>query len=192
MLKIDPRMVTLSEEDALKDGDEPAVVALVNPAPPSDDGAVSLWVTPDAFDISEQPQTSPAARLLSGTPLGGQRAVAAAVGVELDGGMLLYVEVAGDGAPAADLEKLFTQLGAYESLALAEPLGIALGRDTSIAGTATRLPDAADQVPLLRHRGPGGRRIFEDTPVVPFKEWYPLQARRIRYFKKPKKKKEDT
>ena len=192
VLKIDPRMVTITEEEALKEGDEPAVVALVNPAPPPADDAVSLWVTPDAFDISEQPQTAPAARLLFGSPLAGQNSVTAAVGVELDGGMLLYAEVNGDGVPATDFKELFAQLGAYEALALAQPLGIALGGDTSVAGTAVRLPDAAEQVRLFRHQGPGGRRIFEDTPVVPFKEWYPLQARRIRYFKKPKKKKEDT
>jgi hypothetical protein len=30
------------------------------------------------------------------------------------------------------------------------------------------------------------RRIFEDTPVVPFKHWYSLQQHRVRYFKKPK------
>lgn len=191
VLKIDPRMVTLSEEEAIEDDDGPAVVALVNPVGPFEEGALSLWATPDAFDISEQPQTAPAARLLSGTPLGGQATVRAATGVELDGGMLLYVEVQGEGAPAGDLQKLFERLGAYEALALAEPVGIALGGDTSIAGTAVRLPEAPDQVRLLRHDGPGGRRIFEDTPVVPFKEWYPLQAQRIRYFKKPKKKKEE-
>jgi hypothetical protein len=31
----------------------------------------------------------------------------------------------------------------------------------------------------------GARRIFEDTPTVPFDVWYPLQQKRIRYFKKP-------
>ena len=74
---------------------------------------------------------------------------------------------------------------------MAEPLAIALGGDTTISGAAVRLPDAEERVRLLRAAGPGGRRIFEDTPVVPFKEWYPLQARRIRYFKKPKKKEEN-
>jgi hypothetical protein len=32
----------------------------------------------------------------------------------------------------------------------------------------------------------GARRIFEDTPVVPFDHWYKLQQHRVRYFKKPK------
>ena len=105
--------------------------------------------------------------------------------------MLLYVEADGEGAPAVDLTKLLERLGAYESLALDAPLGIALGGDTSVAGSAVRLPEDPRQVRLWRKQGPGGRRIFEDTPIVPFEEWYPLQARRIRYFKKPKKK-EDT
>ena len=34
--------------------------------------------------------------------------------------------------------------------------------------------------------GPGAGRFFEDTPIVPFDKWYALQAKRIRYFKKPK------
>lgn len=190
VLQIDPRMVTIDEERALVDDDEPAVVALVNP-PPLAEGGESLWLTPDAFSISEHPPVAPAARLASGGAVEG--ALRAALGVELDGGMLLYVEAVGDEpVPATDLSTLLEQLGAYETLGLAEPLRLALGGDTAVSGAATRLPESAQQVRIWRKAGPGGRRIFEDTPVVPFKEWYPLQARRIRYFKKPKKKDEDS
>jgi hypothetical protein len=189
VLKIDPRMVTLEEARASVEGDAPAVVALVNPNPRTAEALESLWVSRDAFSIAEHPPVSPATRLASGRPMEG--ALRAAVGVELDGGMLLYLEAVGEEpVPASDLGALLTQLGAYETMGLAEPLGVALGEDTSIAREAIRLPESDDQVRLLRKQGPGGRRIFEDTPVVPFKEWYPLQARRIRYFKKKKKKKE--
>jgi len=41
-------------------------------------------------------------------------------------------------------------------------------------------------VRLVRTEAPGAGRIFEDTPVVPHDTWYPLQQKRIRYFKKPK------
>ncbi len=37
---------------------------------------------------------------------------------------------------------------------------------------------------LSRAEAAGARRVFEDTPVVPFDTWYPLQQKRIRYFKK--------
>jgi hypothetical protein len=40
-------------------------------------------------------------------------------------------------------------------------------------------------VKLARVEAPGAKRIFEDTPIVPFDVWYPLQQKRIRYFKKP-------
>ena len=33
-------------------------------------------------------------------------------------------------------------------------------------------------------QAPGGRRFFEDTPVVKRDEWYKLQQHRVRYFKK--------
>ena len=45
-------------------------------------------------------------------------------------------------------------------------------------------------VQFVRIEAPGATRIFESTPVVDPSEWAPLQARRIRYFKKPKKKDE--
>lgn len=85
---------------------------------------------------------------------------------------------------AADVNKLFEAMGAPKPLLLVKALPIALGGDTDLAGHALRLGSSA--VRMLRHAGPGGRRIFEGTPIVPMKTWYPLQARRIRYFKKDK------
>ena len=70
---------------------------------------------------------------------------------------------------------------------LAAPLPLALGGDTSLGGQALRLPAESAQVRLIRKPGPGARKIFPDTPVVPLKDWYPLQAKRIRYFKKADK-----
>ncbi|HZO12403.1 MAG TPA: hypothetical protein VFB62_04070, partial [Polyangiaceae bacterium] len=67
---------------------------------------------------------------------------------------------------------------------LADRLPIALGGDTDLAGKGLRLPAAPIQVRFFRQSGPGGRTIFEQTPIVPQKTWFPLQARRIRYFKK--------
>ena len=67
---------------------------------------------------------------------------------------------------------------------LQQPLPIALGGDTDLAGAAMHPPAGPHVVRLLRAEAAGGRRIFEDTPIVPFQTWYALQAQRIRYFKK--------
>jgi hypothetical protein len=68
---------------------------------------------------------------------------------------------------------------------LAQPLAIALGGDTDLAGAPTNAPSGPTAVRLVRADAPAARRIFEETPVVPFSVWYPLQQQRIRYFKKP-------
>ena len=36
----------------------------------------------------------------------------------------------------------------------------------------------------MRAPAPGARRIFNDTAIVEPEVWVPLQAKRIRYFKK--------
>ena len=69
---------------------------------------------------------------------------------------------------------------------LAKPLTLALGGDTDLAGAAVHPPQGPTAVRLARVDAPGGRRFMEQTPIVPFDTWYPLQAKRIRYFKKPK------
>jgi hypothetical protein len=68
---------------------------------------------------------------------------------------------------------------------LARPLALALGGDTDLAGAAVRPPSGGGVVRLERVDAAGGRRIFTETPIVPFSTWYPLQQKRIRYFKKP-------
>jgi hypothetical protein len=105
--------------------------------------------------------------------------------------MLFYVEV--ESAPGAEpspanakvLDALLKKLGCGSRLVLSRPLTIALGGDSDLTGNAVRPPSGAGAVKLLRAEAAGARRIFQDTPVVPFDVWYPLQQKRIRYFKKP-------
>jgi hypothetical protein len=104
--------------------------------------------------------------------------------------MLFYLEVEAPpaNASAADgkiLDQMLKKLGCGTRLSLAHPLAIALGGDSDLAGTAVRAPSGPGAVRLSRAEAAGGRRIFEDTPIVPFDVWYPLQQKRIRYFKKP-------
>jgi hypothetical protein len=100
--------------------------------------------------------------------------------------MLVYAEVQSDrraGADAAMLKQLLTQAGCSTVLMLRKPLLPAFGDD---AGARDGRGQAERVVKLVRVQSPGAKTIFEDTPVVGVKEWYPLQARRVRYFKKPK------
>lgn len=185
VLKIDPRMLTLDSKTAMKEEGGAAVVAAISPPEPAE-GELSVWFTADAFSIAAEPLVTPAARIASGPAPRGS--LAAALGVQDEEGMLVYVEVEGDAqAPAKELLGLLTALDCSQSLGLAQRLPMALGGDTNLQEQAVRLPESASRTTLLRKPGPGTRRIFRDTPIVPLKEWHPLQAQRIRYFKKKKK-----
>ncbi|MBW2453824.1 MAG: hypothetical protein JRI68_04915, partial [Deltaproteobacteria bacterium] len=91
-----------------------------------------------------------------------------------------------------ELAALLRAAGSSAAVLLPAPIPIALGGGTDLALQAVRLPEAEDVIRLLRQPGPGAKRIFEGTPIVPFQSWYPLQSRRIRYFKKKKKEAEDS
>jgi hypothetical protein len=82
------------------------------------------------------------------------------------------------------LQRLLSELGVQQVLLLAEPLGAALGGDRDLAGHP--VPLAKGGVRWVRRARSGARRIFPDTEIVAPKVWYPLQARRVRYFRKPK------
>ena len=188
VLRIDPRMLTLDPAAALKPADkpdaDPMTVALLNLTDTEQEGA-RLWLAQGAFSISASKPSDSAVVLLGGQSGDQARGL---VAVEDASGMLLYIEAEEGGVRADAMRGLAQKLGASASLTLAEPWQIALGGDTSVAGQAVRLPAANVQAALLRARGPGGRTMFEDTPIVGLKQWFPLQARRIRYFKKRKKK----
>jgi hypothetical protein len=185
LLKIDPRAVDASPA-ASKLAAGAQIVAVLDGGEAGSADAPALWHSAGAFSIGASPPVPEAVRLATGHAGAG----VAAVGVADDGGMLVYVELAPPPAAptAADaklLDDLLGRLGCGLRLPLAKPLAVALGGDTDLAGTAVRAPVAPGAVRLARATLPGGRRMFEDTPVVPFNVWYPLQQQRIRYFKKP-------
>ena len=178
VLKIDPRMIGAGADHAAG-----AVVAAINPPP----GDAALWLSDSAFMIGSEPAVEPAFKVAGGAT--SSDTAAAACGVGDADGMGIYIEVIGEErAPAAELRALLAKMGSSSALYLLTPLPIALGGDTNLADQAVRLPESDDRLLLRRRPGPASKRIFETTPIVPFKEWFPLQARRIRYFKKPKKK----
>jgi len=188
VVKIDPRTVRAMRADGK---DAAKVVAILDAgAPAASPSDASLWAAPAAFAISAEPPVEGAIRLATGAQ--SVRAAAAAVGVTDKGGMMLYAELSPGGPEpsAADgkaLDELLAHAGCSTRLLLAAPLALALGGDTDLAGAAVHPPKGPTAVRLARAEAPGGRRILENTPIVPFTTWYPLQQKRIRYFKKPAK-----
>jgi len=208
VLKIDPRTVRAVPSTGAASG---ATIALVGDGGAGPGGeALSLWHSDGSFSIAPAPPVPGAIRLASGRASSGVGSAAAGLGVEDEGGMLVYAEIVGGAAvtaaaaparsaepaaaapPAPDprdakvLDDFLKVLGCSSRALLPGRLSLALGGDTDLGGTATHPPVGPGVVRLVRTEAPGAGRIFEDTPVVPHDTWYPLQQKRIRYFKKPK------
>ncbi len=176
LLELDPRTV--------RAGGEGPVVATVAPA---GDGALGLWLDARGATIADGAPTAGAKVLARGSD-GAHPPAKTVAAVGVDGrGMVLYALVSTAPEPAADgalLNALLGRLGCTRVLLLSEPLGLALGGDRDLSGHPVAQPKGATR--LVRKPAPGAVRIFEDTPIVAAKEWYPLQAKRVRYFRKPK------
>lgn len=146
----------------------------------------SVWWTPGAVSIRAARTHSGSTRFATGWPLGRLPptvAPAAALGVD-DEGMLVYAELerAGDG-PRELLDRVLEQIGCRQRVLLEAPLGLALGAERDLAGRPVAA-SRADQR-FCRAEGPRAQRIFRATPIVPRVKWEPLQAKRVRYFRKP-------
>ncbi|WP_437683728.1 hypothetical protein [Sorangium sp. So ce131] len=167
----------------------------------------SVWHSAGAFSISPTAPVRGAVRVAAG--YGGSVGAVAGLGVHDEDGMLIYVErepaapssapaaaspdASAPAAPPADprdaklLHDFLAGLGCSSRIYLHRPLSLALGGDTDLSGAAVHPPSGARAVRLTRAEAPGAGRMFESTPVVPHSVWYPLQQKRVRYFKKPKK-----
>ncbi|WP_434048679.1 MULTISPECIES: hypothetical protein [Sorangium] len=215
VLKVDPRTVLaapLSEPASAPPAGTGATVAVLADgaaAPGAGQGEVaSIWHSAGAFSASPTSPVRGAVRIATGHA-SSARAVAA-LGVNDEDGMLIYVERAAAGPsgapdpalspdasapPAAPVDprdaKLFQDflagLGCSSRIYLHRPLAVALGGDTDLSGAAVHPPSGPRAVRLTRAEAAGAGRMFESTPIVPHSVWYPLQQKRVRYFKKPKK-----
>ncbi|WP_437594556.1 hypothetical protein [Sorangium sp. So ce1000] len=215
VLKVDPRTVTaapLSEPGASTPAGAGATVAVFGDgaaAPSAGQGeASSIWHSAGSFSASPTPPVRGAVPIATGA-VGSARAVAA-LGVNDEDGMLIYVERVAAGSPSAPdaalapdasapspkpvdprdaklLQDFLGGLGCSSRIYLSRPLPVALGGDTDLSGAAVHAPSGPHAVRLTRAEAPGAGRMFESTPIVPHSVWYPLQQKRVRYFKKPKK-----
>jgi len=186
IVKVDPRVVAAS----VATNQPPGKTVAVMDAGPVEPGATgpSLWASSGAFAIGPEPPVEGALRIATGTAA--TQGAVAAVGVLDVDGMLLYAELAMAGQPPPDaatkLVELLKNAGASTWVLLAKPLVLALGGDTDLSGAAVHPPSTSTAVRLVRIDAPGAKRFHDATPIVPLSTWYPLQAKRIRYFKKPK------
>jgi hypothetical protein len=184
LVQIDPRAVRIGP--APPPG-APTVLAIRVAHPPAT-GSQKLWLGPQGFAISPQAPHSGDHLVAAGTSPESPQAARASAGVCItSGNLVLYAEVATAPEPGADgvlLRNLLQSLGCRTPILLETPIELLLGGDRNLSGhpTARREGDLV----LVRAVVPGARRIFRDTPIVPSSEWYPLQAKRVRYFKKPK------
>lgn len=188
VLKLDPRLVASAPAAKAPGGAKTVLVAEPAEAA-SGEAATSLWHSSGAFSIAAAAPVPDANRLASGALAAG--AAVAAIGVSDEDGMLVYAELSSPpAAPSpADgklLADLLAKAGCSSRLFLAAPWAVALGGDTSLAGAAMHPPAGPGAVRLARAQAAGAGRFLESTPIVPFDKWYPLQQKRIRYFKKPK------
>ncbi|WP_437719713.1 hypothetical protein [Sorangium sp. So ce861] len=215
VLKVDPRTVAtapLSEPGAPPPAGAGAIVAVLGDggaAPAAGQGgASSVWHSAGAFSASPTPPVRGAVRIATGAA--SSAGAVAALGVNDEDGMLIYVERAAAGPSSAPdaalspdasappptpvdprdaklLQDFLAGLGCSSRIYLPRPLSVALGGDTDLAGAAVHPPSGPRAVRLTRAEAPGAGRMFESTPIVPHSVWYPLQQKRVRYFKKPKK-----
>jgi hypothetical protein len=108
-----------------------------------------------------------------------------AMGVDA-AGMLIFVRFTTGARPSGEgelLKELMKRLGCSSGLFFLRPLGVTVGdsRDTRDATASDPNAQPNQGVGLVRAEGPGARRLFPDTPVVPPTRWAPLQQKRVRY-----------
>jgi hypothetical protein len=182
VLAIDPRTVGVGAASAAgaAGAAEPPLVLEVAKA----QGTGGLFLDATGFQLAAEPPSKQAALLAAG---GSEAKGLAVVSVHPESGMLYYAELVGTAADApvelAAIRDVFAGLGCTDFLYLPARWSLRLGDGTALDGTAIH-PLRGDVVRLTRRPGPGGARFFEDTPIVPRDEWYPLQQHRVRYFKK--------
>lgn len=192
VMQLDPRAL----EPETKRQDDPKLVAVFQGEETA--APTALWLDAAApgggrFVVGAEPKADAksAKPVLIGrgyTPdqVGGKAIVAGAC-IGAGSGMLYYAEIATAPDPQKDselLSQMFANLGCSATLLFEKALGVAIGGDRDLAGSP--VARHAGGVRLLRKPTPGAGRIFPETPIVPAKEWYPLQAKRVRYFRKPK------
>jgi hypothetical protein len=188
VLRADPRTM----KPAATEPDAPTVLTLARtatvPAPLRGDD--SLWWASGVFSVGASAPTKDATHLLSGysagsTSVAGARA---AVGVQDEDGMLVWVEIApqakADARTAATMVELLERLGCSTRMMVTDAR-VLLGGTLDLTGAPAATAPSAGEVRLVRARAPDAHPFATPTPLVDIEVWRPLQAKRVRYFYKP-------
>jgi len=165
---LDPKLLQVSRDT---DAREDLLAVLRTPTQPFLGGS-SLWWVDARFVVSQTPPQGHTVQwLCSGYRLEDPRVemVSAALGVSGEG-MLFYLEFEGRAELARrEISNFMKQQRVDSLLLLPRPLGIFLGAPKSLARGV---------ILLSRRKNTTVERLFPDTPVVPEREWAPLQTRR--------------
>ena len=182
VVRADPRTVRPATT-----ADAPTVLAL-DGAPKGD---VSLWWASGVFSVSMSPPTRDATKLLGG--YGATTAPAAtaraAIGIQDEDGMVVWVELPPDAKPdaatATAMDRLLEKLGCSTRMLVAGEARALPGGSLDASGGPLAAAPPPPAVRLVRAHSPDAHPFFEGTPLVDIEVWRPLQAKRIRYFYKP-------
>jgi hypothetical protein len=183
VVRADPRTM---KPQAGGDADAPVVLALEGAAK----GDVSLWWASGVFSVGVSAPTKGAVRLVAGYPANIAAAATgrAAVGVQDEDGMLVWVELPPEAKPdartAAAMDDVLERLGCSTRMTVTGEGRALLGGSLDVAGAPVAAPTAG-MTHLVRARAPDAHPFAEKTPLVDIEVWRPLQAKRIRYFYKP-------
>ena len=139
--------------------------------------STSLWYYHGEWRLQQDSPASDARRIVSGMAAASQpEAPVAALGL-VHGNIWVYAALSGRIEVRNTIELLSSvlkEMGGEVQLYFGQPIDIRPG------STSARMPNATC---FERQVGPGGIRIFEETPVTSPKVWMPLQEKRVRYKK---------
>lgn len=186
-LRVDPRTVTRSGSEGTN-ADTPTVVSVLDSAAgdaglPSPTHAIVL--SGALFVLADSSAPSPIVRGVRPSDDRNTRALAC---IDSEDGFFVWLELDPKSPVSAQTTKALRRAAdALGCLHAIDPVGhaLVLGRDRALFGGKVTL-GATPTVRWVRREPPSVKRVFEDTPIVPLRTWYPLQAKRIRYFKEPK------
>jgi hypothetical protein len=197
VLRIDPRTVVPAGSPGTT-ADTPTIVTFVAPRTA---GTAKVerraWFANGVFLVGTTEPAPDATTLGDGVSLTSPAAATAraAVGVQDEDGMLDWIELPPDATPSATTAKamdaLLARAGCSSRMLVTGDSRALLGGTLDLAAQPFAAVVGATAARLVRDAAPGAQLAF-DTPVVPPAIWQPLQAQRVRYFRRQAPKKAAT
>jgi len=183
IMRLDPKFLRVVASG------EPGAQRVLDIAQPLGEGIGTLALYHDGAHFSIASNAPPNTKLITRGFAGAEtisHSATSAMGIDA-AGMLVFVRFTAGARPGGEgdlLKELLNRLGCSASLFFLRPLGVALGDNHDNREGTSSDPSSAPAtqgVGLARAEGPGARRLFPDTPVVPPTLWAPLQQKRVRY-----------